>query len=191
MGAVAAANEAKVAAASKKLNAETLPAGAIVQVVDRKNENPGGHCSNGWCVSLPHYGNRMGSYRKTPLYIEIVAMRDNSWYQFAGNQYFQTAGGSHFYVDFKRTVNGGGEKSLAEELRQSSITDELTGGHPSRRIGTMVSPVFLDQKAKAKKSQKVRYTLWVASWNSGRVYLDGHNSNEQSLNWYTLSEIAQ
>jgi len=191
--AVAAANAAKAAVAAAKVTSENLPKGTVVQVVDRTNENTGGdRCSQSYCVQVPHYGNNMNNYRKSPCYIEITAKRANSWYQFAGNQYLYTIGGSHFYLDYKRTVNGGGAMSMVMQERKSSITDQLSGGHPNRGLGIMVSPVFLDQKAKAAKGAKVRYTLWVASWSGGRLYLHGYpNNNERSLNWYTLTEIAQ
>ena len=191
--AVAAANAAKAAVAAAKVTSENLPKGTVVQVVDRLNENTGSSvCSGSFCVQVPHYGNNMNNYRKSPCYIEITAKRANSWYQFAGNQYIDTIGGSHFYLDFKRTVNGGGAMSMVMQERKSSITDHLSGGHPSRDLGIMLSPVFLDQKAKAAKGTKVRYTLWVASWSGGRLYLQGYsNNNERTLNWYTLTEIAQ
>jgi len=191
--AVAAAEAAKEAVAKAKITSETLPVGSVVQVVDRKNENTGGdRCSNSYCVQVPHYGNNMNNYRKSPCYVEITAKRANSWFQFAGNQYIYTIGGSHFYLDYKRSVNGGGEKSMVIENRKSGITDQLSGGHPNRGLGIMLSPVFLDQKAKAAKGSKVRYTLYVASWSGGRMYLHGYpNNNERSLNWYTLTEIAQ
>lgn len=189
--AVTAADAAK-AAASTGITAASMPVGSVVQVVDRRNENTGNSpCDQGYCIDVPHYGNNMNNYRKTPCYIEITAARASSAFKFSGNQYVDTIGGSHFYMDFKRQVNGGTEKSLVLEQRKSSLTDQISGGHPNRDYGVTVTPTFLDRLAKAGKGQKVRYTLWMASWNSGRLYVHGYsNNNERSLNWYVLQEIA-
>jgi len=190
--ATTAAAEATVAAGSIAVTAEKMPAGTVVQTTTRQNENTGGdRCSQSYCVQVPHYGNNMNNYRKSPCFIQITAVRANSHYFFKGNQYMYTIGGSHYYLDYKRTVNGGGEKSLVMDYRKSSITDQLYGGHPSQGGGYMNYPIFLDKKAKAAKGAVVKYTLWVASWSGGRFYMHGYpNNNERSLNTYNLWEIA-
>jgi hypothetical protein len=192
VAATQAADAAKKAVASASITSESLPKGTVVQAVVRKNENTGGGvCDQGYCTDVPHYGNRIDRFRKATPYVEITAKRDNSHFQFHGSQYVYTIGGSHFYFDYKRTVNGGSAQSWLSQERKSTITDQIVGGHPNRWLGITLAPTFLDVKANAKKGSKVRYTLWVASWSGGRLYLQGYpNNNERALNIYTLAEIA-
>jgi hypothetical protein len=188
-----AAAEALEMASNMAATTETMPKGSVVQATYRNNENTGGSvCSQSYCVGIPHYGNNLNNYRKTPCYVQIVAARDNSWFFFRGNQYIYSIGGSHYYMDFKRQVQGGAETSLLTQNRKNSITDQIWGGHPSGGWdGIMNFPIFLDKRAAAKKGQTVKYTLWVASWSGGTMRLHGYpNNNERSLNTYNLWEIA-
>ena len=128
----------------------------------------------------------------------IQKKRDGSAIYFQGTQYIYTIGGSHYYVDFKRQINGGTEVSMVKSHRKHDGTDQLTGGHPSGggSCGITTSPQFLDEKVAAidanKKGAKIRYTLWVASWSGGTMYLHGYpNMNERSMNFWQLSEIAR
>jgi len=190
--AVAAAADAAEAANNIEATAEKMPAGSVVQAVMRHNENTGGdRCDNSYCVQIPHYGNNMNNYRKSPCFIQMKMARSNSYIFFRANQYIYTIGGSHYYMDYKRSVNGGGDVSMVIENRKSGITDQLYGGHPSQGGGYMNYPVFLDRKVKSSKGDTVKYTLWVASWSGGRQYLQGYpNNNERSLNTYNMWEIA-
>jgi hypothetical protein len=190
--AVAAANEAKVIASNLNVDAATLPAGASVQVIDKMHENESGNdCESGYCKHIPHYGNNLNQFTKIePCFIEITPLRKNSHFLAEFMQYTYTNGGSHYYMDYKRTVDGRNEKSLLAENRKSGITDQIFGGHPNGRDGISNVIVFLDRLAKADVGAKVRYQLYYASWNSGRVHFSGYNTNERTLNWYTLSEIA-
>eukprot|EP00039_Didymoeca_costata_P013517 m.206681 g.206681 ORF g.206681 m.206681 type:complete len:431 (+) comp15798_c0_seq2:100-1392(+) len=187
------AGDAKTAATGK-ITAASMPSGSVVQFVQRLNENAAGsYCGAGAdtrCLSIPHYGNNLGNYRRTPIFVEITTKLDKSKLMVFGNIYIYTIGGSHFYVDLKRSQQGKADVSMTEAHRKTTIADEITGGHPNIGMGVHVNPMILDSPS-VPKGTKLRYTVWVASWSSGRMVVGSYpNNNERALNMMYIQEIA-